>query len=197
VIPTRLLAALLLGALGCASASTVPPDFALAGGRDSVVFGRLVLELGRPIGFFDRLDRSVLVVEHKASHKEYRIGCDQKGSDAAFYAVLPPGSYWLVKVVKGNKEGMAEGRFSVPPGRIVYVGALRFVEEGLAASLALSVATGTSLFLGRWKVEDRYDEAVRDLRSRYPVLRQDVVRASIEVGDPAELQQEDEESAPD
>lgn len=169
-----------LGLVGCATTlHTLPPNFALGTKEESVVAGRVTIDMGvKPVEFFDRLNKIELTVKNEASGKDYVIVCDAGGSDSNFYVALPPGLYSVKKFKKAQLESAPSGRFVVGEGQVVYIGTLKFVRRQGAGSFALGVLMGGAI-LGDWRVEDEYEEMVRSFREKYPQMNQEVVKSLI------------------
>ncbi|HZR47552.1 MAG TPA: hypothetical protein VFA47_12645, partial [Candidatus Manganitrophaceae bacterium] len=69
-----------------------------------VVFGHLILDWRSDeiIPSIDRLDPMTLTVVDEASERREKIVCEPGGSDALFFARLPPGRYRVTKWSKGE-----------------------------------------------------------------------------------------------
>jgi hypothetical protein len=170
---------LLLILAGCANTlHTLPADYALNTQEQSVVIGRVVIDMGtlmgmKPIGFFDRMSGSQLTVVNVATGKEFIIVCEKNGSDAYFYVELPPGLYKLSKWDRGNLTASPTGHFSTGPGRVTYLGTLKFTrKQGVGSFLAGAALHG---FIGGWSVVDEPEEAVKAFHEHYPQLNQEIV----------------------
>ncbi len=95
-------------AAGCCRTTlkTIPEDFAFSAGQESVVVGRVVLDLPKArLGLFEKLaelERIDLIVRNEETGDEFDIVCDQEGSASDYFVALPPGRYCLLEVRKGN-----------------------------------------------------------------------------------------------
>ena len=163
---TALILSVVVGLSGCAtSLTTIPPDYAAGPSGESVVIGRVTLELVQPpLAFFANLGGMKLTVRNETTGKDYAIVCDKSGLDSEFYVPLPPGRYRLVSVHAMNVVSQLPPRgFEVDPARVQYVGTIRFRGTSLAVA-------------GMWHVEDESEHTVRTFRERYPRISQPVAR---------------------
>jgi hypothetical protein len=162
--------AAVLGLSGCATTlTTIPPDHTLGPRDESVVIGRLTLDLMQPpLAFFANLGRMKLTVTNETTGKDYAVFCDKTGLDSEFYVPLPPGRYRFVSVHAMNAVSqLPPGRFDVESGHVQYVGTIRF--------------RGTSIVGGgRWHVEDESETTVKAFRERYPRITQPVAKPAPE-----------------
>lgn len=169
----RRIAIILAGVLaigGCATTlTTIPSDYTLGPRDGSVVIGRVTLDLMQPpLAFFANLGRMKLTVTNETTGKDYAIWCDKTGLDSPFYVPLSPGRYRLVSVNAGNMLAqLPPGRFDVEPGRVQYMGTLRFRGPNIASG-------------GRWYVEDESETTVKAFRERYPRISQPVAKPTPE-----------------
>jgi hypothetical protein len=178
------IAIFLFGLTGCATTlHTIPTDYALGAKEESVVIGRVIIDMGetiKPIGFFDRLSKIVLSVEDATgglSAKRYTIICDRGGSDSIFVVTLPPGRYKITGIQRGNMESHQSGSFEVGSTQIVYIGTLKYEGEGLFATMAASILSGRSVIPGGWYLNDNYEETVKFFRENYLHMNQEIVKA--------------------
>lgn len=184
--PHRVFCVVIL-ALGLSSCATVvrsiPANYAMATREESVVIGRVVIDLSggsiQPIGFFDRLSTIQVKVENSTTGESYWIVCDQTGSDSNFFVALPPGQYNLTQVQKGQMESKPSGRFTVGTSQVVYIGTLKFTGRGLGAGIAASVLAGRTSLPGDWLVEDEYLSVAKSFRDTFPHLGHEVVKSLI------------------
>ena len=162
--------AVVFGLSGCAtSVTTIPQDHTLGAADESVVFGRVAVELLQPpLDFFANLGRMRMTIRNETTDKDYAVICDRPGLDSEFYVSLPPGRYRFVNVQSMNMESrLPPGRFEVGSGRVQYLGAIRYL--------------GTSLMgEGVWHVDDESEKAGKSFRERYPRLSQPAAKSVIE-----------------
>lgn len=165
----------------------IPSSYVLTGDSESVVIGRLIAELTgpgglKPLAFFEKLTHMHLTIRNEATDESYEIVCDESGMNARFYVALPAGRYSLAKATINQLESSPRGGFSVSGGEAVYIGTLRFRNGGFGVSVAASVATGATTFLGDWAVEDHEAEAVADFRQKFPQFESPVRKSLIDLG---------------
>jgi hypothetical protein len=174
--------ALLFGLSGCAATVHTPLlGTALKGDAESMVFGRLIVNWSAP-SLFPMLEETVamaLTVKNEATGNKYKIVCDKGGSDAEFFAVLPAGTYRLIRWEKGGVSLGLSGLFEASGGHAVYIGTLMW-------SRAPSNATGFFLDLlfgccrWQWTVEDEYGANVPVFQERYPHLGQQIMKSIVQ-----------------
>lgn len=170
---TRSLIAALIPVLsGCATTlHSIPPDQASLPAQQSVVFGRVTLDFGKhAIEFFDHMNTICLTVKNLGTGELYEIVCDQGGSDSDFFVAIPPGDYWMEKQEKGNLGSQQHAKFTVPPNQVVYLGTFRYVDAGLAESIAVGVLSGGKTHAGEWHVQDDFQKATTAFQSGHPKL---------------------------
>lgn len=173
-----------LGLAGCVtSVTSIPLDYTLGAKEESVVIGRVTIELwGKPIEFFDRFTSIALVVRQEATGKDYVIQCDDRGSDAEFYVSLPYGEYRMVRVTKGNQIFTASDRFTfeVRKGQVLYLGTRKFVYAGQGVGDVIRDAiVGLGSIRLNSSVVDEYDRTVKSFREKYPHISQPIVRSAM------------------
>ena len=174
-----------LGLTGCATTlQTIPADFTFGVKEESVVIGRVIIDMGvKPIAFFDSLAKIEVALERvggpvlkETTGTTYTMVCDKSCRDSNFFLALPPGNYHVTKVVLGQLEFRPSGRFEVELGQVTYLGTLKFASAGMGTSMAASVLMGRGTVVGRWQVVDEYESSVKAFRERYPQMKQEVVK---------------------
>ena len=162
--------AVVLGLSGCAtSVTTIPQDHALGNQNESVVFGRVAVELLQPpLDFFANLGRMRMIIRNETTDKDYAVICDRTGLDSEFYVSLPPGRYRFVNIMAMNVESeLPPGQFEIGTGRVQYLGTMRFQGQSVPGS-------------GMWRVDDESEKAVQSFRERYPRLSPPAAKSVIE-----------------
>jgi len=186
--------------IGCATAlTTIPQDYALGAKDESVVFGRVWLDLEKPpLAFFANLNRMTLTVRNDATGKDYVLVCDKTGLDSAFYVSLPPGPYRYISVRTGDLSGPLPGRFDLGAAQVQYLGTLRFRGVSLLSLSRqwesshffdkfmdrLIDATGMTTSSEKWYIIDESEQAQKSFREKYPRISQPVVKSAMIAGTP-------------
>ena len=155
--------------IGCATMLlTIPQDYTLGAKDESVVIGRLVVDLDiPPLGFFANLGRMGLTVRNETTEKDYGLVCDRTGLDSEFYVSLPPGRYRFVRVNAMNAVSqLPPARFEVGAGQVLYLGMIRYRGQSLLGP-------------GRWLVDDESEKTVKSFRERYPRITRPVVKSAM------------------
>lgn len=173
-----------LGLGGCVtSVTSIPPDYSLGAKEESIVIGRVNVEVwGKPNEFLDRLTSIALFVRQEATGKDFVIRCDQGGSDADFYVSLPYGDYRMLRVEKGNSIFTASDRFrfEVLKGQVLYLGTRKFVYEGKGIGDVIRDAfVGLGSLPLKSSVVDEYDRTAKSFREKYPHISQPIVRSAM------------------
>jgi hypothetical protein len=161
--------------IGCATTrTTIPQDYTLGTKDESVVIGRLVLDLEKPpLPFFANLMRMALAVRNEATQIDYALSCDRTGLDSEFFASLPPGKYQFVHASAGDgilPFRVPIPRFEVGAGQVQYLGTIRF--RGQAGDSSLRGG-------GIWLIEDESAKTIKSFRERYPRIPQPVVKSAM------------------
>ena len=155
--------------IGCATTQmTIPQNYTLAAKDESVVIGRLVVDLvTAPLPFFANLGPMRLTVTNETTQKDYALVCDRAGLDSEFFVSLPPGRYRFVRVDLMNTFfSLPLMRFEVVAGQVQYVGTIRYRGQSVLGP-------------GKWLVEDELEKTVKLFRERYPLITQPVVKSTM------------------
>jgi hypothetical protein len=197
VLTTAVCLSLIFGCV--APITTVPRDHTLSSKDESLVFGRVRLDLDTPpLAAFTSLTSMELTVKNEATGKDYVLVCDKTGLDSEFYGVLAPGPYRSVSIRSGNAIGPLPGRFELGPGQIQYLGTLRF--RGVSI-LSLSRQYGSAHFFDklmdkltdtmgattgteRWYAVDELEQAQKSLREKFPHISRPVIKSAMIAGAP-------------
>lgn len=140
------------------------------------VFGRLLLDWrsDEVIPSIDRLDPMILTVVNEASEKRDEIVCEPKGSDARFFARLPPGRYRVTKWVKDRAEFRLPVFFEVPEAGAVYLGTIEWVR--IVSPLRPKPAF-SGMQRGRLVIADAFDEEAALFKERHPEVKGPIVKS--------------------
>lgn len=147
--------------------------------KESAVFGHLILDWQSNdlIESIDRLDPMALKVVNEASGESYQIVCEPNGSNARFFAKLPPGTYRIRKWSKGEAEFNLPATFELHEGEAAYLGTIQWVR--IVSPLRPSVKTG--LIRGRLMIGDLFEEEKAFLKEHRPEMKAPVVKAIMKI----------------
>lgn len=148
--------------------------------ENPAVFGHLILDWRSDeiIPSIDRLDPMTLTVVDEASERREKIVCEPGGSDALFFARLPPGRYRVTKWSKGEAEFKLPASFEVPPEGAVYIGTIQWVR---IVSPLRPKPSFSGMQRGRLAIADLYDEEAALFKERHPEVKGPVVKSILEI----------------
>ena len=182
--------AFVLVVAGCGSTvGTIPVTHAIGTSGESVVVGWVQTPFMGDAPMF-------IVVDHETTARRFIIQCDNPGGSCAFYVSLPPGGYRIQRVggssetrtIDGTTDvtghARLEARFDVAPGRVVYVGALRFFARNYGKTTETPRPKRTQQTIGgEWLVLDAEKEALSYFNERFPRITEPVVKSLIVTSD--------------
>lgn len=147
--------------------------------KKSAVFGHLILDWRSDdlIESIDRLYPMVLKVVNEASGESFEIVCEPNGSDARFFARLPPGTYRIRKWSKGEAEFNLPAIFEVQEGEAAYLGTIQWVR--IVSPLRPSAKTG--LIRGRLMIGDLFEEEKTFLKEHRSEMKAPAVKAIMKI----------------
>lgn len=144
------------------------------------VFGRLLLDWrsDEMVESTDRRDPMVLTVVNESSEKRDEIVCEPNGSDARFFARLPPGRYRVTKWVKGEAEFKLPVFFEVPEAGAVYLGTIEWVR---IVSTMRPKPGFSGMQRGRLVIADGFDEESALFKERHPEVKGPIVKSVMKI----------------
>ncbi len=184
---------LLLLFTGC-SLHSIPDNYVLQKGGESIVIGQLILPttgmpyLERPYRGSDGSFSFSTILGRDS--RVYSVVPDQHGVVCAFYIAVPQGRYSIDRISWGEFKSDVNGIFTVyEPGKVYYIGSIKMTvperDPGqIAAHIVMDIFANRRSVPVNYTVIDDLKQVSAAFRKKYPHLPQTIEKSLVVFRDP-------------